>query len=105
VIINKVALNNGDIDNIIIVATTSLYEDDNLYHVEDMNKLLTYNHKDYNVNYDKTYCNISIEKALRNAQIKYKITTSNLNSLEVLHVKLGHTPEYVTKRILKFNML
>jgi hypothetical protein len=103
-IINKLALNNGDVDNIIVA--TALYEDDNLYHVDDMNKFLTYNHKDYNINNDETYnCNISIGKALSNAQIKYKATTSNLNPLEVLHVNLGHAPEHLIKRILKFNML
>jgi hypothetical protein len=104
-IVNELALNNGDVDNI-IVATASFYEDDNLYHVDDMNKFLTYDHKDYNINNDDTYnCNISIKKALSNAQIKYKATTSNLYQLEVLHVKLGHAPEHVIKRILKFNML
>jgi hypothetical protein len=71
-----------------------------------MNKFLTYNHKDYDINNDETYnCNISIEKALSNGQIKCKATTSNLNPLEFLHVKLGHAPEHVIKRILKFNML
>jgi hypothetical protein len=39
-IVNKVVLNNDDVDSI-IVATASFYEDDNLYHVDDMNKVLT----------------------------------------------------------------
>jgi hypothetical protein len=85
------------------VITTASLQADNLYHVDDITKFLTYKKKEHsNINTTKE---VNRDDLKGSAHIQYKNTIKDMDPLEVLHVRLGHASESVIKKICKRNIL
>jgi hypothetical protein len=88
------------------VITTPSLHNDNLYHIDYMNTFISYQNQNILSLTDDNKKRINISQFRKgSAQIQYKNTVKNMNPLEILHVKLGHAPKQVIKRICKHKML
>jgi hypothetical protein len=69
------------------VITTASLHNDNLYHIDDMNKFIEHNNQNIlSLTDDNKNKNINISQSRkRSAQIQYKNTVKNMNPLEILH--------------------
>ena len=77
-------------------------ESDNLYHLQNINKLHTWRPTvsvSYGIIEQKT------TKPKGNRRISHHQSNGKLNPLEALHVILGHIPESTIKRIVKNNLV
>jgi hypothetical protein len=98
-IINKDLLNNTEYSFKQCIFAEATLKNDGLYHIDDPNNFLIYQHaKNANAIINTDYQNDILKGS---SQIKYRATSVGLNPLEVLHVKLGHASEDLIKWIIK----
>jgi hypothetical protein len=90
------------------VITTASLHDDNLHHIDDMSKFITYQNQNILSSTDDNKKKINISQSRKSrAQIQYKNTVKNMNPLEILHVKHGQricnklSNEYINIKCLR----
>lgn len=87
-----------------LVLSATLNENDKLYHIDDLSKLLCF--KTSSTITESNYTIKEYEQSnKRTKHYKLKSTHGSLNLLEVLHVCLGHIPEQHIKYIVKHNIV
>jgi hypothetical protein len=85
------------------IITTASLQSDNLCHIDDITKFLTFKETERpNVNNTK---DVNRDDLKGGAHIQYRNNIKDMDPFEVLHLQLCHAPESVIKKTCKRNIL